>query len=414
MGSPFSSALKRCNRCLLPETHETLVLDSEGVCNVCRAQEVKAEIDWQKRLQELDALVEQYRGRYRYDCLIPFSGGKDSTWTLYYLMDRYPGLKPLVVRFNHGFLRPNLTANCDRVFRRLGVDVHDFTPSWNVVKRLMLQAFLEKGDFCWHCHTGIFAYPMQVALKEQVPLIFWGEPSAEYTAYYSYDQPEQVDEERFNRYVNLGISSEDMLIRLDGFLDERDLEPFRYPPLNELRSLGYRSVCLGSYIPWDVKMQVDKIHSVLGWQGDIVENVPKDYDYEKIECWMQGVRDYIKYIKRGYTRPTHLSAIDLRNKRISKEQAQIIIREFEGRRPPSLDLFLEYMGISEEEFYKIAIVHQVSPWTFDSTTVREGEKTPDFDQWLRGDGLEEADAKSQINRWNESCGSCGSSGGCGA
>ena len=41
----------------------------------------------------------------------------------------------------------------------------------------MLQAFIEKGDFCWHCHTGIFAYPMQVALKEQTP-DFWGEPSA--------------------------------------------------------------------------------------------------------------------------------------------------------------------------------------------------------------------------------------------
>ena len=50
---------------------------------------------------------------------------------------------------------------------------------------------------------------MLVAIKEVVPLIFWGEPSAEYTAYYSYDQPEQVDEERFNRFVNLGISAED-------------------------------------------------------------------------------------------------------------------------------------------------------------------------------------------------------------
>ena len=88
-------------------------------------------------------------------------------------MKRYPGLKPLVVRFNHGFLRPNLRANCDRVFRKLGVDVHDLTPSRKVVQRLMLQSFHEKGDFCWHCHTGIYAYPMQLALKEQVPLIFW-------------------------------------------------------------------------------------------------------------------------------------------------------------------------------------------------------------------------------------------------
>ena len=132
------------------------------------------------------------------------------------------------------------------------------SPNWKVVQKLMLQAFLEKGDFCWHCHTGIYTYPMQVALKEQVPLIFWGEPSAEYTTYYSYDQPEEVDEECFNRFMNLGISSEDMLIRLDESIDERDLEAFRYPNLKDLRNLRYRSVCLGDYIPWDVKMQVKK------------------------------------------------------------------------------------------------------------------------------------------------------------
>ena len=413
MGAPFSEALKRCKRCLLPETHETLVLDEEGICNVCRGQEVKANINWGERLNQLDTLIEQYRGRYRYDCLIPFSGGKDSTWTLYYLMNRYPGLNPLVVRFNHGFLRPNLKRNCDRVFRKLGVDVHDFTPNWKVVQRLMLQSFLEKGDFCWHCHTGIFAYPMQVAIKEQVPLIFWGEPSAEYTAYYSYDQPEQVDEERFNRFMNLGISAEDMMIRLDGILEERHLEPFRYPDLKELKELGYRSVCLGSYIPWDVKMQVAKIKSDLGWEGDEVENVPKDYNYEKIECWMQGVRDYIKYIKRGYTRPTHLAAIDLRNQRITKEEAKEMIQQFEGRRPPSLDLFLEYVGLSEEEFYTIAIGHQVSPWIFDKKEVREGETTKDFNSWIGGDGLKEDETKDQIGKWHGMCGSCDSGKGCG-
>ena len=412
MGAPFSTALKRCSRCLLPETHETLVLDSEGVCNVCRAQETKAQIDWVSRLASLDQLVEEYKGQYRYDCLIPFSGGKDSTWTLYYLMKRYPGLKPLVVRFNHGFLRPNLRANSDRVFRKLGVDVHDFTPSWKVVQRLMLQAFLEKGDFCWHCHTGIFAYPMQVALKEEVPLIFWGEPSAEYTAYYSYDQPEEVDEERFNRYVNLGISAEDMFIRLDGLLDERDLEPFRYPALDDLRKLRYRSVCLGSYIPWDVKMQVSVIQNELGWKGDRVENVPENYNYEKIECWMQGVRDYIKYIKRGYTRPTHLAAIDLRNNRISQEEAKSMIREFEGRRPPSLDLFLEYVGLDEEQFYSIAIGHQVSPWQFDTSSIRSGDKMSDFSHWLKGDGLNRVESEVQVARWADVCATCDSNDGC--
>ena len=212
--------------------------------------------------------------------------------------------------------------------------------------------------------------------------------------------------------MNLGISAEDMLIRLDGFLEERDLEPFRYPPLKDLRSLGYRSVCLGSYIPWDVKMQVEEIRSELGWQGDVVENVPEEFNYEKIECWMQGVRDYIKYIKRGYTRPTHLAAIDLRNGRITQEEAQSMIRKFEGRRPPSLDLFLDYVGLSEEEFYSIAISHQVSPWQFDASEIRQGEKTPDFQSWLQGEGLNSTDAQDQVSRWSETCASCGSSTGC--
>ena len=59
-----------------------------------------------------------------------------------------------------------------------------------------------------------------------------------------------------------------------------------------------------------MKRQVAEIQDELNWKGDAVENVPTEFNYEKIECWMQGVRDYIKYIKRGYTRPTHLAAIE--------------------------------------------------------------------------------------------------------
>ena len=127
--------------------------------------------------------------------------------------------------------------------------------------------FIEKGDFCWHCHTGIFSYPMQVVIKENTPLIIWGEPSSEYTAYYSYDQLEEVNEERFNRYINLGITADDMAIRLMGKVDDRDLEPFRYPMLKDLMKLGYRSVCLGSYILWDVKKQVEAIKEELEERG---------------------------------------------------------------------------------------------------------------------------------------------------
>lgn len=392
-------SLKRCSRCVLPETHETIVFDQEGVCNICRQNEYKQTvIDWGAKKRELDELIASYRGKYDYDCIIPFSGGKDSTWAAYYLVKEY-GLKPLLLRFDHGFLRPNLHRNTLRAIRQLGVDLHTFTPNWQVVQKFMLQSFLEKGDFCWHCHTGIFAYPMWVAIQQNVPLIFWGEPSAEYTAYYSYDQPEEVDEKRFNRYTNLGITAEDMFVRLGGRVDERDLKPFTYPPLKELRRINYRSVCLGSFIPWDVKRQYAIIHEDLGWQGDMVEGVPPGYEYEKIECFLQGVRDYIKYIKRGYARASHLTSIDIRNQRINREIALELVEQYEGKRPVSLELFLDYVGLTEEEFLEVAMSHGVSPYKHDLTRVREGDKVPDFGEWPRHGAMPREEAQIQLARW---------------
>lgn len=379
--------LKHCKACNLPETYETIEFDADGVCNICRQKEFKdSAINWGARKAQLDELIEQYRGKYAYDCIVPFSGGKDSTYTLYQLVHEYK-LKPLVVQFNHGFMRQGLLKNNERTFRKLGVDVISFTPNWQVVKRLMLEALVRKGDFCWHCHTGIYSYPMHVALQQQVPLIFWGEPSSEYTAYYDYrdDEIEEVDEEKFNRSTNLGITAEDMagMISGDFEFDPRDLRPFSYPPLRDLKKLGYRSVCLGSYIPWDVKKQVGIIQKELGWQGDQVEGMPwDDYPYEKIECHLQGVRDYIKYLKRGYGRVTQMTALDLRNGRITQDKARHLIDEYEGKKPPSLMLFLEYLGISEEEFNAIVAKTVVPPYV-PNFNAEFAPKTSDYDNWYR-------------------------------
>jgi hypothetical protein len=228
---------------------------------------------------------------------------------------------------------------------------------------------------------------MHVALEKRVPLIFWGEPSSEYTAYYDYrdNQIEEVDEVKFNRSTNLGITAEDMagMISGDFALDPRDLKPFSYPPLRELKKLGYRSVCLGSFIPWDVKKQVSIIQNELGWKGDQVEGMPWEaYPYEKIECFMQGVRDYIKYLKRGYGRVTQMTALDLRNRRISMQEAKHLIAEYEGKKPPSLKIFLEYLDLTEEEFNQIIAKTVVSPHQ-PNFQASEAPKTADYESWFR-------------------------------
>jgi len=380
--------LKRCINCGLPETQETIQFDATGVCNICRQKEFKeTNINWVERKKQLDALIGEFRNKYDYDCIIPLSGGKDSTFTLFYLVKEYK-LKPLVIQFNHGFFRPNLMKNNERTFKKLGVDVLSFTPNWRIVKRLMLEALIRKGDFCWHCHTGVFSFPMQIAIKFNIPLIFWGEPSSEYSAYYDYkdNDIEEVDEKRFNQIVNLGINAQDMkeMISHNFTFDPRDFIPYTYPDFQDLKKLGYRSVCLGSFIPWDTKKQSKLIMDELGWQGDQVEGMPPDiYKYEKIECYMQGMRDYIKYLKRGFSRVSQMVALDRRNGRISKEEADKLVNQYEGRKPPSLQIFLEYLGLTEEEFNNIVLKTVIPPYMPDFASIEKGPKTLDFDSWYR-------------------------------
>lgn len=379
----MSADLQRCTACGLPSTYETIEFDEAGRCNICKNHDIKRAIDWNARRAELGRLIEKYRGKHSYDMIIPYSGGKDSVWTLYYLMKEFK-VKPLVVQFDHMLFRPGLLANNERVFRKLGVEVHHFRPSWPLVKRIMKESFIRRGDFCLHCHLGVFSYPMQVALRYNTPLIFWGEPSSEYTTYSSYDVPEEVDEVRFDKFVNLGITGNDIagMIKKDFDFDYRDLSPFIYPKAADLKALGVKSVCLGSYIPWDVRKQVEIIQRELGWKGDQVEGMPPSENYSKVECALQGVRDYAKLMKRGYGRVTQTMAIDRRNGRATKEQAEAIIDKYEGEKPASLDLFLEYTGLTEEEFNETLQRTAVPPHEPDFN-LPKGEPLHDADQWYR-------------------------------
>ena len=365
------------------ETQDMISFDEEGVCATCRQIEYKQNvIDWDERKREFETLLDEYRGKGSYDCIVPFSGGKDSTYTAWSLVREF-NLKPLIVSFDHGFYRPNVLENTERTMRKLGVDFLKFKSDWQVVKKLMKESLIRKGDIMWHSHCGIYAFPMHMAIKFQVPLIIWGEPTSEYVSYYSYEENEQVDEQRFNRVVNLGINAEDMVGMLDGSVTLRDLEPYTYPRLKDLRALQYRTICQGTYIPWDTRKQSEIIRDELGWQGDRVEGIPYErYWYEKIEDAFQGIQDYLKWLKRGMSRMTHLASIDIRNGRMTRDEALAMIDKYEGYRPASLDVFLRAIDMSEEEFHEIALQHVVSPHVPpDWRTLPRGPELPDQKDW---------------------------------
>lgn len=385
--------LIRCARCVMPETQESIVFDEAGVCSTCRNIDRKHEqIDWQAKRREFEALIDEYRGKYAYDCIVPFSGGKDSTYQVYALVRDY-GLKPLVVSYDHQMIRPKTLANRERTLKKLGVDFLSYRTNWQLVKKLMRIGLERKGNIYWYQETGIFAFPMHMAVTLNVPLVIWGEPSSEYTNYYRYDEPEEVDETRFNMFINMGITAQDMV----GFLNDpaygqpgdpvyalNDLRYHVYPSRQAMRAMNCRSVCLGSYQPWDVKKHVEIITRELGWEGDEVEGVPPEYNYEKVEDMLQGVQDYLKYIKRGYGRMSHLASIDIRNGRLTRAEGMRLVEEWEGVRPASLDVLLSWLNLSEQEFYAIATRHAVKPWHHDPTATRRGRKLWDQDMWVQG------------------------------
>ena len=98
---------------------------------------------------------------------------------------------------------------------------------------------------------------------------------------------------------------------------------------------------------------------------------------------MQGVRDYLKYLKRGYSRVTQMTALDRRRGKMDKVRAEELIDRWEGKRPPSLSLFLEYIGITEAEFNTMVEKLAVSPHNPNFENIENGPKTPDYENWYR-------------------------------
>lgn len=384
--------MKSCSRCIIPETADTIQFDESGVCNVCHSiAHKKTGIDWAQRRRELDDLVAEAKARGgQHDLIIPFSGGKDSTYQLWYAVTQLK-LRPLVVRYNHRGMRPGVERNNERTFKKLPVEVIDFRPSWSMVQATMREALVRKGDSCWSCHVGIYSFPMHMAIKFDIPLIMWGEALNEYQMFFNATDKESVDEVRFNRAMTLGMSADDMgsyLAAGDGGdaaipFDRRDLAWHRYPSRAALDRLGAKSICLGDYVPWDTKRQVEIIKRELGWEGQDVEGIPPEFDYEKIECQFQGVRDWLKYLKRGMGRTNHLANIEIRHGRMTRERGVELAAAYDGKEPASLGWFLSVIGMTREEFYEIAASHVIDPWEgVDPARVEGGAALGEMKEWI--------------------------------
>lgn len=348
-GNPAFSKLRYCARCCMPETQEGIKFDEMGICQACQSSEQKIHINWVEREIELKAILDNAKAKAgnNYDCIIPISGGKDSMFQLHVLVKIY-GMKPLAVTFSHNWYSETGWYNLQNALQEFNVDHIMFTPNRDLVNRIAQRSLSGIGDACWHCHAGVGAFPLQAAVRFNIPLLIWGESIAETSGRASYKDPvHKFDRDYFTK-VSAKLRPSEMVTDK---LSERDLYPFNVPTVEEIEKVGVFGIHLGDFIFWDEERQTEFVSQHYGWKETEMEGAYKGY--KSAECIMAGVHDFTCYLKRGYGRSTFQASLDVRNGLLTREEGIALASKIDSERPGALDYYLKITKMSEPQFYDI-------------------------------------------------------------
>lgn len=348
--------IQYCRRCVMPDTKPDLYLDREGICNACRSFEKRGIIDWASRKNELIQILEKYRCKdgKNWDCIIPVSGGKDSTFQVLKMLQF--GMNPLCITATTCYLSDIGRKNIENI-KNLGVDYIEFSPNKKIRRKLNRIGLKEIGDISWPEHVGIFTIPIRVAVEYKVPLIIWGENSQN-----EYGGPATASEnnvlnrrwlEEFGGLLGLRVSD---IVGMDG-IEEKHLIPYSYPSDEELNAVGVTGVFLGYYVPWDgySNALIAQAHGFTTLQTTVEGSC---VNYENLDNYQTGIHDYFKFLKFGFGRTSDIVSLHIRRGRLSRQDGCEIVRLHDGKFPWSylgkpLEDILRPLDISIEEFIRI-------------------------------------------------------------
>jgi N-acetyl sugar amidotransferase len=347
-GQPLFKHLQYCVRCCMPETTEGILFDESGVCQACQSSEQKIHIDWTVREKALQALLMEHKAKAgdNYDCIVPISGGKDSTFQLHVLTKVY-GMKPLAVTFSHNWFSETGKRNLENSLEKFSVDHIMFTPNRALVNKLARESLGHIGDSCWHCHAGVGAFPLQIAVRFKIPLLIWGESVAESSGRASYNNPVRKFDREYFLKVSAKVTADKMIC---DDITSQDVNPFRLPSAEDCERIGLMGIHLGDFIFWDDERQTEFVRDEYGWEECDIEGAYKRY--KSAECIMPGVHDYTKFLKRGYGRSTDQASLDVRTGLLTREEAFELAKAGDQARPGALDHYLKITGMTEDHFMK--------------------------------------------------------------
>jgi N-acetyl sugar amidotransferase len=336
-----------------------IFLDENQICSACLYSKKKSEIDWVEREKQLFNFLEKYRkNNGEHDCIVPSSGGKDSSFTAHILKTKYK-MNPLAVTWSPSIWTDIGFENFNNLSRKGGIDSLLITPNGKLHKYLTKIAFLNLGHpFQPFIHGQKIIGP-KIANKLKIPLIVYGENQAEYgnklednLSYYMNNDFFSVDDQFNFDDIKFGGKSIRQIIKEKKF----NLSDFGiYLPLRKKEVLESRiqMIYLGYFEKWDPQECFYYACENTGFKPAKERSDGTYSKYTEIDDKIVPFHFYTTFIKFGIGRASYDASQEIRNKKITRDEGVNLVKKFDGEFPKTyFKDFLDYIEISDNEFFK--------------------------------------------------------------
>lgn len=364
---PRADVISYCRRCVTPSSRPRVAFDGDGICNACRYAETKQGIDWEQRREEFLAFIAPYKSKDgSWDCVVPWSGGKDSSTIAYRLKYEF-GMNPLLVTFSP--LIPNEVGEQNREgLLRLGFDHLMIRPNQFVARRLARRFFRERGNLKVAWDAGVNAVPVKIALKFGIKLVFYAEHGE--TEYGGRVLHEESNKFRDFTEVIEHLIGDDPRNWVDDEIGEQDLNPYLYPEPQEVKTAQMKVCYFGYFFKWSMYENYQFIKSKFDFRTNKNGRTDGTFtDFDSLDDKTDDVYYYLQYIKFGFGRAVRDASRMIQNGHMTREEALTLACKYDGEFPKEFfSEALEYLGITEAEFQETVDKHRNHEiWKFDGS-----------------------------------------------
>lgn len=335
----------------------TLHIDEEGICDACRYADRKEDIDWEARERELHVLLDKHRRTDgRHDCIVSGSGGKDSAYTVHLLKYKY-GMHPLTVTWTPTIYTDYGWENFINWIEVGGFDNITFKPNGRAHKlltRLGIENLLHPFQTFI---LGQKNLAPKIATKFDIPLIFYGEPEAEYGNPIA-DNESSLRSKSYYATRDLnechigGVPVPEIMETYDFSLS--DLASYLPADYRELEKAKIEVHYMGYYIKWTPQEAYYYAVEHTGFQARPFRSEGTYSKYASIDDRIDDLHYYTTYIKFGLGRASYDAAQEIRNKHLTREEGVALVRRFDGEYPQRyLTEVMRWLDMNPERFVEL-------------------------------------------------------------